>query len=227
MTRTLTSGMQTAIDAEVSTVVRLVELEYSGGTLRFSTASQELAWDSQTWEALGGAVRVQGTEETPELADGGVSVVLSGVDGALISTLFANSFRGHVVRVWRAHIDDGEIVADPIVEFVGYQNDPYRITDNSKASEGGNGKVEIKTRWVSRLARLAARNAVRTNLHSHREMLRRAGLTGTNLDDSMMRFVPAIQGKRIRWGSEAPQAFSTGKAGGSGTDKGEWDSEQR
>ena len=216
MARTITAAMQTSIAAEQATVVRFIELVHSGGTARWVTAAQDVGWDSKTWVAVGGVLQVGGASESADLRSDGIPVALSGVDGAITALVMTNSFRGYDVTVWRGHIDTalGTVIADPLLEFKGYQNSAYRITDDPRTEEGGGGTITIKTQWVSRLARLQSVIAVRTNLHSHRDLLRRAGLTGIALDDSIMRFVPKIAGniRTIRWGS-AGAPFHTGGGG--------------
>lgn len=227
MARDLTSGMQTSVAAESGRqVVRLLELVHSGGTVRWTTAAQDISWDGQTWTAIGGALSIGGTtEHGRDLRVEGIPAVLSGVDGSIISIVMSNHFRGREVTVWRAHLSDGAIVADPLEEFRGFQNTTYRIEDAPSDIGGGPGGVTVRTRWVSRLALLNRRNSVRTNVHSHRDMLRRAGLTGTALDDSIMKHLPSsIEALRnLRWGSETPPRLS----GGGGTRMSEQGDEMR
>lgn len=208
MARSLTSGMQTSVAAESGRrVVRLLELNHSGGTVRWTTAAEDIDWNGQTWTAVGGALSIGGaTEHGSDRRAEGVVAVLSGVDGSITSIIMSNHFRGHEVVVWRAHLAGGAVVADPLEEFRGFQNTTYRIEDNDGAFSGQMGTIDIKTRWVSRLAILNRRNSVRTNVHSHRDMLRRAGLSGTDLDDTIMKHLPAsIRALRsLRWGSESP-----------------------
>ena len=215
MARSLTSGMNTAVAAEQSTVVRLIQLEHSGGTARWATAAQDISWNSQTWSAIGGVLELGAAQESSDLRAAGLSVELSGVDGSIVSLVMTNSFRGYEVMIYRAHLTDGDVVADPYLEFRGYQNEPYEISDDPKTEEGGGGTVTVKTRWVSRLAALNRILAVRTNLHSHRALLKRAGLPGTDLADDFFKFVPALRGRlrTIRWGSEVPADYVPGEVG--------------
>lgn len=219
MARDLTSGIQAAVAAESSTVIRLLELTYSGGTLRWTTAPQDIEWDSETWTAVGGVLQIGGAQESgQDMRAEGVPVTLSGVDSSIISIIRTSQFRGRDVVVYRAHLADGAIIADPIEEFRGYQNDAYRITDSPDSEGLGGGTTTIRTRWVSRLAILQRTRAVRTNLHSHRDMLRRGGLTGTDLDDAFFAFLPKLDGTSIRWGSENPQRWGGGGSGSGRTD---------
>jgi len=207
MTRTLTSGMQTAVAAERGyDIIHLIQMESSGGTLRIATSAQDISWSGQTWAAVGGHLQYGGSQETGDLKAQGVPVALSGVDGSIVSLVLNNFFRGYEVIVYRALLNSaaGTIVADPLEEFRGYQNTAYTVTDDQQAESMGGGSVSVKTRWVSRLAAFQQGGPVLTNLHSHRDMLRRGGLTGTDLTDAFFKFLPALVNKPIYWGTASP-----------------------
>jgi len=222
MARSLSGGMAASVAAESGRmVIRLLELVHSGGTVRWTNAANDVDWNGQTWTAIGGALSIGGASEGGKDAKGeGLPVQLSGVDGTIVSIIMDNHFRGHEVTVWRVHLNDGAVVADPIEEFRGFQNAPYTITDESPDFDGSSGSVRINTRWVSRLTLLDRPNSVRTNAQSHRDMLRRAGLTGTALDDAIMTHLPgsiaALQ--NLRWGSDTPAPLGPGYGGGAGRD---------
>jgi len=211
MARNLSSGMNTAVAAERATVVRLIQLEHGGGTVRWATSAQDLSWGGNTWAAIGGRLLVGSIQEADDVRGSGLPVELPGVDSVITAVVLTNAFRGHEVLVYRAHLGaDGQIVADPHLEFRGYQNGDYRIADDPNAEAGGGGTVTIKSRWVSRLARLQRALAVRTNLHSHRDFLRRGGLVGGALADDIFRFLPGLAAKinLIYWGGPMPARFS-------------------
>lgn len=209
MARDLTAGMQSAVAAEQSTVVRLIQIASSGGTVRWATSAQDISWGGFTWVAIGGSLRLGGVQETPDMRGAGMAVELPGVDSVVTSIVMTNDFRGREVLVYRAHLSNGAVVADPLLEFRGYQNGDYTVRDDPNTEQGGGGTVTIKSQWVSRLARLAAALTVRTNLTSHRDYLRRAGLSGTDLDDDFFRFLPDLVAKvsQIRWGAAPPATF--------------------
>lgn len=194
MTRTLTAGMQTAVAAQTGTIVYLFQIESSGGTLRLCTAPVDIAWDSQTWDGIGGTLAFGGIEETGDPSGQGVDLTLSGVDQTFIAVLLANHVRGHEVRIWLAHLSDGDVVADPLEIFRGYQLADYRISE-TRSREGGT--VTVKTRVMSRLATLRNAVPVRTNPTSHNDMLKRAGLS---TGDTFFQNVPGLGHQKINWG---------------------------
>lgn len=200
MTRTLTAGMQTEVAAQRGTIAYFIQLDSSGGTIRITTAPVDVAWDSQTWEGIGGLLSFGGVEEGPEASGQGVQLTLSGVDQTIIAALLNNDVRGREVRIWLAHISDlGAVVADPAEIFRGFQNDDYRISETRDPVQAGT--VTVETRIQSRLSVLAQAIAVRTNEISHNDMLKRASLT---TGDTFFRNVGAVVGGDIRWGMPWP-----------------------
>lgn len=200
MTRTLTSGMQTAVAAQRGTVAHFIQIESSGGTTRLSTTPVDIAWNAQTWDAIGGNLEIGSVEEAGE-ASAGVDLTLSGVEQSIIAILMNNQVRGREVRIWLAHIaDDGKIVADPLEIFRGYQVADYTISERRPSSPGA-GTVVVKTRVMSRLAPISTPMPVRLNIISHRDMLKRAALAVT---DTFMQNVGGFAGREIYWGSIVP-----------------------
>jgi len=225
MSRTLTPAMLAAIRAERGyAIIHLIEMENSGGTLRIATSAQDISWSGQTWTAVGGHLQYGGSQETGDLKAQSVAMELSGVDGSIISAVLNNHFRGYEVVIYRAHIDvaAGTVVADPLEEFRGYQNKSYQITDDQQAENMGGGTVTVRTRLASRLADAALSNAVLTNLHSHRDMLRRAGFSFPDTEDRFFAMLPGIAGRQTPiWGGVPISRWSGAPRGGGR--EGNWD----
>ncbi len=165
MARTLTAGMQTAIAAENGDFVHFIELAFSGGTQRLSTGTVDMSWDSQTWDAIGGALGVNAVTESSDLSAGGVELTLSGVDQTILALLLSQFYIGRTVRVWLVHLSGGAVVADPVLIFAGYMNGGWTVRD-VRPNEGS-GTVTITGRVVSRLADLDLRRGIQTNVTSH------------------------------------------------------------
>ena len=64
MARGLTAGMNTAVAGEKAVVVRLVEIQHGGGTIRWATSAQDISWGGHTWTAIGGVMNVGGVQES-------------------------------------------------------------------------------------------------------------------------------------------------------------------
>lgn len=213
MTRPLTAGMLSAIAAKRGELVYLFEIETSGGVLHLCTAPVDVAWNGETWEGIGGTLVFDSIDETPDPAGQGVGLTLSGVDQTVIASVLTNQVRGYPVAIWWAHLDDGDIVPDPLEIFRGLQLADYQISEKRSQQPG---TVTVKTRVKSRLARLRNAQVVHTNESSHNDMLARAGLpTG----DTFFRNVAGLVGRDIYWGTNRPTRWrpdqDDGRRGGS------------
>lgn len=168
MSRTLSVGMQTAVAAENGEFIHFIELAFSSATKRLSTGVVDMAWNSETWEAVGGALAVDTITETPDLSAGAIDLTLSGVDQAILAVLLSELYVGRTVKVWLAHLNPaaGTIIADPVLMFSGYMNGGWTIEEN-RPTDGSFGTVTVKGRCVGRLAGLDLRKGIQTNLTSH------------------------------------------------------------
>lgn len=192
MTRTLTSGMQTAVAADQAALCHLIQMETSGGTVRMTTAPVDLSWDSQTWTGIGGAMVFNAVVETSDERQSGVELHLSAVDQTVMAAILNNHFRGQTLKIWMVHIDPdaGTIIADPLLLFQGFQNSGWRMSEQ-REEEGGGGSATLVTRIVSRLAELAQSRGIKCNVTSHQQYFS---------GDTFFQNVPDITGKVVVWG---------------------------
>ena len=197
MPRSLTAGMQTAVAAANSTIVHLVELQFSGGTIRFAMTAANISWNSQTWTAVGGNLSFDAVQETADERGQGVAFTFSGVDLALIAVILGENHRGRRMSLWRAHVDNsGAIIADPVKLFDGLMNEGFEIEETSSREPG---TCTIKTRFVSRLAIFKQSRGFRTQLESHQAV---------HPGDTFFQHVAAVSGRKIYWGIPTPSGAS-------------------
>jgi len=190
VTRTITSGMQTEIAAESATLFHFMELQFSGGTVYFTTAPHDVAWDSKTWQGIGGALGFDLVQESSDISAAGLDMIMSGVDQAIVSTILSQFYVGRVVKIWLSHLDSaGAIVADPLLIFDGKMNGGFTIDE--VVNENSPGSVTIKARIADRFSELDARKGLRSNLHDHNLIFP---------GDPFFEFVPSIANKNIKWG---------------------------
>lgn len=211
MAREMTEGMQTAVAGERGILAHLIQIEASGGTVRLATTPLPISWDGHTWEAIGGSLGFGEVVESTDLSGHGTAITLSGVDQSIIATVLTNHVRGRMAVIYLAHFDPAtwQLVEDPLEIYRGFQNEPYQIDESRGTEDLQPGTVTVSTKIVSRLAELGQTRAVRSNVHSHREMLRRAGLTGDDLLDTFFRTVPELVNRPIYWGRKG----SSGRGG--------------
>ena len=198
MSRTLTGAMTTALTAlEGYADVWLLELNYSGGTLRYCDKPHDIVHGGNTWVGIGGVMTFTPPPETTDLSAQAMRLTVSGVDVSVIAAVLDNHVRGRTATVHWGQIDlsTGAIVADPLEVFTGLLNDEWRISHDQ--DDDGPATATVQTTVVSRLARSLTPRQCRTNVTSHDAMLDRASLS---VGDVLFEFVPTLENKVIVWG---------------------------
>ena len=129
MARSLTSGMNTAVAAETSTIVHFISITSSASdpndVIELTTAPVDMSWDSKTWTGIGGALSFETITESPDRKAQGVKLTLGGVDQSIFALLMSYHMRGRVGVIYLAHLSDGDVVATPYEIFRGYLNDDF------------------------------------------------------------------------------------------------------
>jgi len=206
MARVLTSGMQTAVAAQVGAVVHLIELQFAGGTLRYCTAGKDITTTTPaaTWVAAGGVLDIGVVQEGIDLSGQAVEVSLSGVDLTVIALLLSDKYVGRICRIYIAHVDEatGTIIADPLLNFSGLMNGAFRIEEQRDERGEQMGSVKITTRFSDPFGALEQVRGIQTNVESHQ-----AVFSG----DTFFAFAPVMPERRLRWGDTA--AWSPGGRG--------------
>lgn len=189
MARPITSGMQTAISSESSTLCHFLEFQFSGGTTRLTTAPHDISWNGFTWTGIGGALSFEQVQESQDINASGVKMILSGVNQSILTILLQQFYIGRVVQIWLAHFDaNGAIIADPLLLFNGKMNGGFEIEESH--DEKMPGTVTILANMTDRLADLEQRNGIQTNLDSHQRLFS---------GDEFFEFVPDLASKVLEW----------------------------
>ena len=186
MPRTLTASEETASKAERTSWVWLVELNFSSGFSRFTTAPFDIVHQSNTYTGVGDLAGISTLEETIEGRVNKVTLSLSGVKTSLISIALNDDYRWRKGTIFKAFIDDQNAVIDtPHIRFQGWM-DSMRITLGKETS-------------IIHLT-LTSRVAVWEHAHDNPrwddsdQQLRRPG-------DTFFEFMPEIAlGKEVFWG---------------------------
>lgn len=162
MARTLTAGMQTEVAAALGETVRLIELQFGGGTLRYTDAAFDLSWNAVTWTAIGGEFSFSPTVESADIIGATTEVSLTAVAGTLAQTIAGESFIGRSVKLYVAKLSQATrlVVADPLLGFSGLMSGGWQITE-------GVDTVTATVRCVSRLVALTEHRGIQCNLVSH------------------------------------------------------------
>lgn len=202
MTRTLAAGMVTAATAETGEYCYLLSFGFSGGTLYLTTASTDIDWSGNTYQAIGG-LSFEAVHETREFTDQALRLTLDGVDTTIIGNILQENYIGGTATLHLAHFSSGAIIADPAQLWSGYMNDAWQIRESHRR-DGGIAKVT--TSIVSPFVIFRQTRGIRANVASHSSVY-----TG----DTFFRHLQAIQGREKYWGQAAP-ILDVGRSGGGG-----------
>jgi len=163
VSRTLTAAALAQIQSQRAEVIHLLSLGFSGGTIRFTSGSNNVDWGGNTYSAAGSAMSFEGVNETPDPSGQRLRITLDGVQLSAITPLLAQNYIGRLGTLRRAYINTaGTIIADPIVLFTGYLNAPWEV------SEDWDGRwAKVTTELVSPLAVFNQVRGLTADLTSH------------------------------------------------------------
>jgi len=189
MGRTITSAAQTAAESEIVRPVRLVELDFSGGFMRLTTANQDIPFDSngdladETFTGVGRLASISRVEEGAEQKAYSINIRISGVATQHISTILTNTYQNRSAKVWLGLLDVNlQLVADPVLTFSG-RMDTLDLTLGKTA--------EISIIVQSRLADWERARLLRYTNEEQQRLF---------LGDKGLEFVPQMVEKTIIWG---------------------------
>lgn len=181
--RDLSSGVQSAIEADQVQPILFFEGEFASGTVRVWSGIGDLGWNSVTWTGVGSLGSVSSIDESADIQANGVTVTLSGIPSDLISLALQDSQQGKIGKIYFGFMSNGSVISDPVLMFEGRLDVPA-------IQEDGETSV-IQITYESRLIDLQKpRDSLYTN---EEQQLRYAGDLG-------FEFVPALQDAEIVWG---------------------------
>lgn len=150
MGRTITAGALAALQGQGAEVAHLLSLDFSGGTIRFTSGPHDVTWGGFTWSAAGSAMSFEAALETPDPSGARLKITLDGVSLGAISALLSQNYIGRLGVLRRAYLNSaGAIIVDPLVLFSGYLNAPMEVTENW---DKDNPYCKVETELVSPLA---------------------------------------------------------------------------
>jgi hypothetical protein len=199
----LTRTLNSPIADERAEFAFLYEINHSGGVIRMTNASRDVVALGETWTAVGGSLLQGGVPDVSDRKAQGVDLTLFGVSQTIIALIQINQFRGRNILIYLIMADpDTGIFGDPDLIFRGRQNSDYKITEDRDfdSTESG-GTVTVKTRISADLSQINSAVSCRTNVPSHQEFLRRAGIA---TDDQFFERVITIMNQTIFWGTADP-----------------------
>ena len=182
MTRGLSAGMLSGIQATDVAPILFFEGQFDGGFVRFWTGFGTIVWDGKEWIGAGQLIGIGDIEENAELVATGLTVDLAGVDPALVATVIAEARQNMPGRIWVGLMSGGVIVGSPYLAFYGRLDVP-NIQDGAET-------CTISISYENIIADLLRPNEVRYTDEAQKALYP---------DDRGFEFVTVIQDKEIRW----------------------------
>lgn len=191
-------GVEDALSGVTGELVHFVELDFASGPVRLTTAAQDLDWNGQTWQAVGGALDISGVEETGDAKSQGVDLRLSGVDQSVLAVLLGSNYRGREAKVYQAYLDQTSgVVTGAYLLHQGLQLAPYTV-DEERTRNGGT--VRISTRLANYFGVRRVRG-IQANLISHQHV---------HPGDTFFQHTAALANTKVYWATPVPTSFNRG-----------------
>jgi hypothetical protein len=190
MSRTLTSGMQTASEASLVRPFFLIDLEFTSGSVYLWTGHGDLSWNSNTYIGAGDIMELSAFDETTDLGAAGASVTLTGIKSSLVTKARDENYQGRPIHIRLGAFDStASIITDPVIVFTGFMD----IMTINEAAEVSTIQVSAE----NRLIQIERRNERRYTDNDHK-------IDFPN--DKGFEFVATIQEKEIVWGRKSSTA---------------------
>lgn len=123
MSRSLTSGMQTAVTADLVRPITLVQCAFDSGNLNLWSGIGDLTVDSVDYVGAGSLLSIGEITESSELSANGITVTLSGVTSPLITKARDEDYQGRELKVLLGAMDASNgVISDPVVIFSGFMD---------------------------------------------------------------------------------------------------------
>ena len=192
--KTLTTNQQNAAAAEHVVLCALVEIQFAGGTVRFTDAPHDITAMSQTWLGVG---RLGAVEAVQETADGSATSVKLSLAGTVASTLSAalTEQMQRPCNIYIAFLSPTTLqpIDTPVLEWAG-------LTDSMELSEAA-GESKITLTVANRFAAFA-----RPKVRRHSDQEQRARYAG----DRFYEYAATMTTRPLVWPTRAWQEHFTG-----------------
>lgn len=174
--------MLSGIQATDVAPVLLFEGQFDGGFVRFWTGFGTIVWNGVEWIGAGTLIGIGDIEENAELVATGITVSLSGVDPALVSTAIGAARQNMPGRIYVGLMSNGALISTPYLAFVGRLDVP--------AIQDGAETCVISVSYENVIADLQRANEVRYTDEAQKALYP---------DDRGFEFVTVIQDSELKW----------------------------
>ena len=203
MSRSLTSGMQTAVTADLVRPIVLVQCAFDSGNLNLWNGIGTLTVSSVDYVGAGTLLSIGEIAESSELQANGLTVTLSGITDPLLAKARDEDYQGRELKVLLGAMDASNgVITSPVVIFSGFM-DTMVINDSS---ETATIQVAVENRLIE----------------FERTRVRRYTAEDQKIDypnDKGLEFVAEMAEKEIVWGRGQVTAGGGSRGGGNDTDE--------
>lgn len=185
MSRSVTAGVTTELQAKTNYPIFLFEANFSSGPVRVWSGWGSITWNGQTWQGTGVLGKVDGVLEDNDITAKGFETTLTGIPSANRAIVLADARRGLYGYLYLGFTDSAfALIADPFLLAVG------RL-DVASISVSGD-TMSIRVRWEDELIDLdRSRELLYTDVD---QQALYPGDLGFNL-------VAMIQDRTVTWGN--------------------------
>jgi hypothetical protein len=179
MTLSLDSTASARIASGVRGVAWLIDLEFTSGTLSFTTNGLNVEANSRTYLALGTLVSLGAVSESADSGPDALTVTLTVTNAAMFAAAMGDPavYRGRAMSVWLQLFDEAHQPAGaPVLRYRGYM-DKVSIERSQAPPDGGDALGKITLR-CSRAGLARARRAEGLRLTDAQQQIRYPGDTG-------------------------------------------------
>ena len=184
MSRSLTSGMESAVTADLVRPILLVQCAFDSGNLNLWNGIGDLTVDSVDYVGTGTLLQIGDIQETTQLSANGITVSLSGILPSLVQKARDENYQGRELKVLLGAMDaTNNVISSPTVIFSGFM-------DTMTINEGGETS-SIQVTVENRL------------IEFERSRVRRYTAEDQKIDypnDKGLEFVAEMAEKEIVWG---------------------------
>jgi hypothetical protein len=183
MTRALTSGVQTAVAADVVRPVTLVKMAFDSGTVHYSGADRAITYSGDSYIGIGNFAGFSVVEEGVDLQTYSVTISISGVPTSLLSISLSEDYQNRFVTLYQGFLNDSyALIADPVEIFKGRVNQM-----NIEAGETATISLSVESRLV---------DWERPRIRRYNNADQQVAFSG----DKGFEFVPQMVEKELIWG---------------------------
>ena len=182
MSRTIDSGLLTALTGNLVNPYYAVELFFDSAPLRFWTGLGDRTIGGETYIGTGSLLSIAAAEEVGDLSAKGMVLTLTGLESSIISLALQEPYQRRKAKVYL-----GEQSVTPAVEIFSGFMDTMQISDEPETAT-------VVLTIESKLVELERSRNWRYTDESHK-----ARYSG----DSFFSFVQDIQDQQVAWGRSA------------------------